>query len=88
MVNTARLTADVDLPAPAPKPLTPAQTQLLKQMKSLGEAAAVGANVAPEVLLRKRDLEELIRLGTLPSALCGWRKALIGDSLLRLAGKG
>jgi ribonuclease D len=87
LISKARSAADTDLPAAAPKPLTPAQTQLLKQMKALGEAAAEAADVAPEVLLKKRDLEELIRAGVLPPALSGWRKPLVGDGLLRLSGK-
>jgi ribonuclease D len=87
LVSQARGAADTELPAAAPTPLTPAQTQLLKQMKALGEAAAEAVDVAPEVLLKKRDLEELIRVGVLPPALSGWRKPLVGDGLLGLIGK-
>ncbi len=87
LISSARSVADDDLPAPAPKPLTPAQTQLMKQMKALGEVAVVAADIAPEVLLKKRDLEELIRTGVLPPSLCGWRKPIIGDALLSLGGK-
>jgi ribonuclease D len=86
IVSDARAAPEADLPVAAPKPLTPAQTQLLKQMKVLGEAAAVAANIAPEVLLKKRDLEELIRTGALPVALCGWRAPLVGEGLLRMRG--
>jgi ribonuclease D len=85
IVNDTRQVADTELPEPAPKPLTPAQTQLLKRMRSVGETAALAVNVAPELLLKKRDLEELIRSGTLPEALCGWREHIVGEGLLRLS---
>lgn len=61
----------------------------LKALKAIGRETATQFDVAPEVMLRKRDIEALIRSGlkdkpfTLPSSLCGWRKELIGDALLK-----
>jgi len=87
LIDDCRGAAGSDLPPAAPKPLSPAQTQMLKQMKAVGETAAAKLDIAPEVLLKKRDLEELIRSGKLPQALSGWRKSVVGEDLLRLGEK-
>ena len=66
-------------------------TQLLDQLRRLALGSlAVGLPV--EVMVRKKEFEYIVRSGMenngqyrLPSKLHGWRKALIGDELLRVA---
>lgn len=75
------------LPAAAVKPLSPAQNQALKRMRTVAAKVAEDIGVAEEILVKKRDLEELIRYNSLPSALSGWRKPVIGETLLDLCGQ-
>lgn len=82
LVAEGRAADDGVLPPPAAKPLTPSQTQLYKLMKALAERVADEIGVASDVLVRKRDIEEIIRTGSLPTALNTWRKPLIGGALL------
>ncbi len=61
---------------------------LLKTLRKIVVERAEKLNIAPEMLARRRQLEELLRSGSdtggyeLPASLAGWRKALIGDPLL------
>ncbi|WP_339668095.1 ribonuclease D [Dasania marina] len=78
-----------DLPKALPKPL-PVQTGgVLKQLKAQVKQVAEELNMASEILVKKRDYESLLRSGMsgkpyqLPASLSGWRKAVIGDVLLR-----
>lgn len=87
LLAEGRSADDGELPSPAPKPLTPAQTQRYKQFKAVAEEVADQLGVAPEVFVKKRDIEEIIRSARLPDALTTWRKPLIGDKLLALSEK-
>lgn len=87
LLAQARDAADSLLPPPAPRPLTPSQTQLYKDMKGVAEQLASELDIAPEVFVKKRDFEEIIRTGLLPSTLSSWRKPLIGDKLLMFGDK-
>ena len=87
LLAEGRSADDSELPLPAPKPLTPAQTQCYKQFKAVAEEVADQLGVAPEVFVKKRDIEEVIRSARLPDALTTWRKPLIGDKLLALSEK-
>jgi ribonuclease D len=61
---------------------------LLKQMKAIGQAEAERLNIAPELMLRKKTLEALLKSGfpngpyQLPDSLRGWRRELMGQALL------
>jgi ribonuclease D len=61
----------------------------LKRLKLMGRERAEALDMAPELLLRRRDIEALIRTGSdegadyaLPPGLQGWRQEVIGDDLL------
>lgn len=75
-------------PAEIDRPLHYVWNKRLKQLRAIGRQAADKHGLMPEVLLRKRDLDALIRSHDeyghyrLPSSLSGWRKALVGDALL------
>jgi len=74
-------------PAPIVRPLTYKWNKPLKALKAMARSKAEQLNMAPEILLRKKDLDALIRTETagefsLPPSLSGWRKEVIGDALL------
>lgn len=70
-----------------PKPPSPLRRQGNDALRALRSAAAVEAErlgIAPQLLSRKRDLENAIRhyrqFGDLPEAYNGWRGELVGDA--------
>jgi ribonuclease D len=89
-----RLVAEVDalsadeLPDALTKPSGPVSNKLLRSLKDVVENAAKDLNVAPEMLAKRRHLEQFIRSEDdqgafhLPSALLGWREEIIGTRLI------
>ena len=78
------------LPARLPKPLPPEQGDLLKALKARTRQEAETLGLPPEVLVRKKDYEAIVRSGMaggfqLPPRLQGWRRAVIGELLLGAA---
>jgi ribonuclease D len=70
---------------PAPEaPLPREEGDRLKRLRDLVTARALDLGLAPEILARKRDCEQLLRDGVLPASLRGWREAEIGAPLLSL----
>lgn len=74
-------------PEPIHRPLSYKWNKPLKVLKAMARSKAEELNIAPEILLRKKDLDALIRTEnqgefSLPPSLSGWRKAVIGDVLL------
>ncbi|WP_223551258.1 ribonuclease D [Pseudomonas sp. A-B-19] len=75
-------------PPAVPEPLPVDAAVLLKQMKAIGQAEAERLNIAPELMLRKKTLEALLKSGfpngpyQLPDSLRGWRRELMGQALL------
>jgi ribonuclease D len=74
---------------PIPRPLPVIWNTRLKRLKLMGRERAEALDMAPELLLRRRDIEALIRTGSdegadyaLPPGLQGWRQEVIGDDLL------
>jgi len=71
-----------------PEPLPVEASAVLKQLRAVGQAEAERLNIAPEVMLRKKHLEALLKTGypdgpyTLPDSLRGWRRELMGQALL------
>lgn len=78
-------------PARLDPPLAQSEGPLMKTLKSYVRDYAEQAQLPPEVLIRKKDYEYLVRSGMhggeyqLPERLLGWRFALIGEGLLKLA---
>ena len=62
----------------------------MKQLKLKVSETAESVQIAPEMLARRRHLEQILRSGMdtghyqLPKAMCGWRKTVIGDDLIAL----
>jgi ribonuclease D len=77
-----------ELPQALEKPAGPINNKALKSLKGLVESRAKELNVAPEMLAKRRHLEQFIRSEDeagnfhLPSALMGWRQDIIGNLLL------
>nr|WP_281411973.1 ribonuclease D [Motiliproteus sediminis] len=70
-------------------PLPSSEGNRVKVLKKTVQAVAAEWDIAPELLVRKRDLEALVRSGMggggycLPQGLTGWREPLIGQPLLQ-----
>ena len=78
-------------PEPLPAPMGRAEAPFLKTLKAHVRNLAERLDLPPELLARKRDYEALVRSGLkggefiLPPGLEGWRRDLLGDSLLEVA---
>lgn len=72
-------------------PLAQSEAPLMKALKTYGRTVAETAGLPPEILLRKKDYEALVRSGLkggdyeLPERLKGWRYELVGKELLAIA---
>ena len=82
-------------PAPLPEPLPIEAAGILKRLRAIGQAEGERLGIAPELMLRKKALEALLKSGypdgpyQLPDALRGWRRERMGQALLDdLAGAG
>ncbi|MCV4261529.1 ribonuclease D [Pseudomonas capsici] len=75
-------------PPALPEPLPIEASGILKGLRAIGQQYAEQLDIAPEVVLRKKTLEALIKSGypdgpyTLPDSLRGWRRELMGQALL------
>ena len=70
-------------PSPLPGPLQPAQRQQVKALRECVAGIAEQLNLKPDVLVRRRWLEALVRdPSRLPEPLTGWRHDLVARPLL------
>lgn len=75
-------------PEALPQPLPLESTALLKKLRVIGQREAERLQIAPELMLRKKSLEALLKSGypngpyQLPDNLRGWRRELMGEALL------
>ena len=75
-------------PEPLPEPLPVEAAALLKTLRAVGQREAERLDIAPEIMLRKKVLEALLKSGypngpyQLPDSLRGWRRELMGQELL------
>ncbi|MGM0783193.1 MAG: ribonuclease D [Pseudomonadota bacterium] len=90
LVKEARQRASEALPPGLPSPMTPAFKQRLKALKRVVNAEAERLGLAPEVLLRRRDLEALVVADMAGQALplpTGWRGERLTADLTRALGE-
>lgn len=83
LVEAARQQAQQALPAPLPSPMTPAFKKRIKALKQIVAREAEALGLAPELLMRRRDLEALVGADLLNEPLPlpgGWR----GERLTQL----
>lgn len=75
-------------PPAVAEPLPVDAAALIKQLRAIGQAEAERLEMAPELMLRKKTLEALVKSGypdgpyQLPDSLRGWRRELMGQALL------
>ena len=88
LIQQAAATPAADWPEALPEPLPLEASALLKKLRAIGQREAERLNIAPELMLRKKTLEALLKSGypkgpyQLPDALRGWRRELMGQALL------
>ncbi|UBM24106.1 ribonuclease D [Pseudomonas sp. p1(2021b)] len=82
-------------PQALPEPLPIEASGMLKRLRAVGQAEGERLGIAPELMLRKKTLEALLKSGfpngpyQLPDSLRGWRRERMGQALLdNLAGAG
>lgn len=79
------------LPEKLPEPLPADANRLLKTLRKVGQRHAERLGIAPEIVLRKKTIEALVRTGyptgpyCLPEEFSGWRRQLMGEELLAIA---
>ncbi|QEW07309.1 ribonuclease D [Nitrincola iocasae] len=89
VLSQAEASAKQNPPEPINLPLHIYHSATLKRLKVIGREVSKAQQIMPELLVRRRDLEKLINSKDdqghfhLPETLSGWRKALIGDQLLK-----
>jgi len=88
LIRSAAATPEQEWPAPLPEPLPLEVSGLLKKLRAVGQREAEVLDIAPELMLRKKVLEALLKTGyptgpyQLPDSLRGWRRERMGQALL------
>ena len=88
MIKRAASLPPEQWPPAVPEPLPVEAAALIKRLRAIGQAEAERLNIAPELMLRKKTLEALLKSGFpngpyhLPDSLRGWRRELMGQALL------
>ncbi len=88
LIRHAAATPEAQWPAPLPEPLPLDASGLLKRLRAVGQREAQRLEIAPELMLRKKVLEALLKSGypngpyELPDSLRGWRRERMGQALL------
>ena len=93
LIKTAAAVPEAQWPAVLPEPLPLEASALLKKLKAFAQREAERLEMAPELMLRKKILDALVKTGyphgpyQLPESLRGWRRELMGQALLELLAK-
>lgn len=88
LIEDAAATPPAEWPEALPEPLPLEASALLKKLRAIGQREGERLNIAPELMLRKKTLEALLKSGypngpyQLPDSLRGWRRELLGQALL------
>ncbi|MCL7462620.1 ribonuclease D [Pseudomonas sp. NW5] len=88
LIAEAAALPDAQWPELLPEPLPLEATALLKRLRAVGQREAERLGIVPELMLRKKTLEALLKSGypqgpyQLPDSLRGWRRELMGQMLL------
>ncbi|RJG13925.1 ribonuclease D [Pseudomonas cavernicola] len=88
LIKQVAATPASEWPQALPEPLPMEAAALLKELRAIGQREAERLDMAPELMLRKKTLEALLKSGypngpyQLPESLRGWRRELMGQALL------
>lgn len=88
LIREAAATPKDEWPDALPEPLPLEASAVLKKLRAVGQREAERLDMAPELMLRKKTLEALLKTGfpngpyQLPESLRGWRRELMGQALL------
>ena len=88
LIKTGASVPPEQWPPALPEPLPIEASAVLKQLRAIGQREAERLNMAPELMLRKKTLEALLKTGypdgpyQLPDSLRGWRRERMGQALL------
>ncbi len=88
LIKEAAAKPAAEWPEALPEPLPVEAAALLKVLRAVGQREAERLDIAPEIMLRKKILEALLKSGfpngpyQLPDSLRGWRRELMGQELL------
>lgn len=91
LIREGQDVASRDWPERLPEPLPADANRLLKALRKVGQQHAERLGIAPEIMLRKKTIEALVRTGypagpySLPEDFTGWRRELMGEELLAIA---
>lgn len=94
LLDIIRSTAATDSsswPARLEAPLALSEGPLIKALKQFVRTTAEALQLPPEVLIRKKEYEALVRSGLkegsyiLPERLLGWRYTVVGEGLIEVA---
>ena len=94
IVETAMTKDEAFWPEQLDRPLSPIAAQSMKDLKDAVTLTAEQLNIPTEMLANKRALEFVVRSGyhdgqyQLPEVLSGWRKDVIGQTLLLMMTQG
>ncbi|MEO9330895.1 ribonuclease D [Ectopseudomonas guguanensis] len=88
LIREAAVLPPEQWPEALPEPLPIEASALLKKLRAVGQREGERLGIAPELMLRKKTLEALLKSGfpkgpyQLPDSLRGWRRELMGQALL------
>lgn len=88
LIRDAAATPASQWPEALPEPLPLEASSALKKLRAVGQREAERLGIAPELMLRKKVLESLLKSGfpngpyRLPDSLKGWRREKMGQALL------
>jgi ribonuclease D len=91
IIQSAAASDVASFPARLDAPLAPTEAPLMKALKKYVRDTAENLQLPPEILIRKKEYEAIVRSGmkggvfTLPERLLGWRYEVIGKGLLAVA---
>ncbi len=90
VIRAGQSLSAAQLPEQMPRPLTSAQNKTMQLLREHVQQVADKLDIPCEILVRKKDYEAIIRSGLygtprheLPATLEGWRRAIVGDLLLK-----
>ncbi len=87
-LQNAQHSAEQSPPEPILRPLPFFWNKPLKKLKAIVRECAAELDVAPEIMLRKKELDALIRSGlddanfSMPESISPWRRDAVGEKLL------